>query len=217
MRHFAEDGTSTIGMFQHSSFLDFMVVMGGTNILFKWVSKKSLYFLPMVGQMGYMAGMIPIDRSNFASAKRSLDHAAYVAQHYKRGIAIAPEGTRSTTGQLQEFKKGAFHLALQCGVDATPLVFFGAFHLWPPSSLVPSPGVVTLRFLKPIKTADYLPDRYNDLLRDVRVAMLNSLAEPPRETAPHTTTAYSVLSGATVAGTYALTAAVGWLLWKAFH
>lgn len=216
-RRFAESGTSTIGLFQHSSFFDFIVVMGSCGLLFKWVSKKSLYKIPMFGQMGYMAGMIPIDRTNLESAKQSLDRAAHVAQHYGRSIAIAPEGTRSTNGQLAEFKKGAFHLALKCQVEATPLVLYGAYHLWPPNTLCPSPGVITLRFLPPIKTENYLPDRYNDMLYDVRTVMLNAMAEPPAEIVGKTSATYQLLSAGVVAGTYALAAGISWGIWKIFH
>lgn len=215
-KHYRE-GTSVIGLFQHSSFFDFIVVLGASDYLFKWVSKKSLYKIPMLGLMGYMAGMIPIDRTNLDSAKKSLDHAAYVAQHYQRGIAIAPEGTRSEHGQLAEFKKGAFHLALNCKVDAIPLVLFGAYHLWPPKTLCPSPGEVTLRFLPPLHTNDYLPDKYNQMLKDTRIAMLDSMAEPPTHIVGKTSTAYQIFSYFTVAATYALTAGVGFGIWKIFH
>lgn len=220
VREFYESGTSTIGLFEHSSFFDFIVVMGSSNLLFKWVSKKSLYKIPMLGLMGYMSGMIPIDRTNLQSAKASLDWAAHVAQYYGRAIAIAPEGTRSTNGQLAEFKKGAFHLALNCHVDATPLLLFGAYHLWPPNTICPSPGIVTLRFLEPLKTEQYQPDKYNEMLKDARVAMLKAMASPSaqitdnKSMTPPTSTAYGLLSGATVASTYALTAALGWAVFK---
>lgn len=219
VQRFYETGKSTIGLFEHSSFFDFIVVMGSCDILFKWVSKKSLYRIPFLGMMGYMAGMIPIDRSNLESAKKSLDYAAYVAQHYERSIAIAPEGTRSTNGQLAEFKKGAFHLALQCQVDATPLVLFGAYHLWPPNTICPSPGTVTLRFLKPIPTQNYLnlEGGYNHMLKDTRTAMLESMASPPPHIIQPTSTAFALLSGASVAATYALTAVLGYGIWKYFH
>jgi 1-acyl-sn-glycerol-3-phosphate acyltransferase len=217
-KHFAETGTSTIGMFEHSSFFDFIVVMGSCPIFFKWVSKKSLYKIPMLGLMAYMSGMIPIDRTNLTSAKKSLDHATYVAQYYGRAIAIAPEGTRSLNGQLAEFKKGAFHLALNCKVPTTPLVLFGAYHLWPPNTICPSPGTITLRLLPPISSSPYEQELdYNRMLKDVRTAMLNAMAAPPTSITQPTSIIYSILSGITVAATYTLTAAIGWGVWKIFH
>lgn len=213
----ADDGTSTIGLFEHSSFYDFITVMGSCRLLFKWVAKKSLYMIPMLGQMAWLSGMIPIDRGNIEAAKRSLERAAVIAQKYKRSIAISPEGTRSNNGQLIEFKKGAFHLALKCQVDATPMVLFGAYHLWPPGSILPSPGVVTLRFLKPIRTRDYLPDNYNQMLRDTRIAMLDAMANPPPQIAGPISTTYAIMSYITVAATYGafIGGVVG--IWKFFH
>lgn len=214
---FYQNGTSTIGLFQHSSFLDFIVVMGACGYQFKWVSKKSLYRIPMLGLMGYMAGMIPIDRTNLDSAKKSLDNAAYVAQHYGRGIAIAPEGTRSMHGQLAEFKKGAFHLALKCDVDATPLLLFGAFNLWSPSSLFPATGQLTLRLLPALSIKKYQPDRYNAMLKDTRLAMLEAMANPPAPLVTPISPLYNMASLVCTAVTYALTAGAGYGIWKLFH
>lgn len=210
-------GTSTIGLFQHSSFLDFVVIMGACDYGFKWVSKKSLYKIPFLGLMGYMAGMIPIDRTNLDSAKKSLDHAAHVSQYYGRGIAIAPEGTRSMSGQLAEFKKGAFHLALKCAADATPLVLFGGYHLWPPSAICPAPGQVTLRILPALPSTEYQPDKYNEMLKDTRKAMLTAMAQPPEQMVGKTSSAYQITSLICTAATYALTAGLGYGVWRIFH
>jgi 1-acyl-sn-glycerol-3-phosphate acyltransferase len=51
---------------------------------------------------------------------------------YKRSIAIAPEGTRTVHGQLGDFKKGAFHLALEAKAPITPIISYGAYHMWNP-------------------------------------------------------------------------------------
>lgn len=214
---FYNNATSTIGLFQHSSFLDFIVIMGACGYGFKWVSKKSLYKIPMLGLMGYMAGMIPIDRTNLDSAKKSLDNAAHVAQYYGRGVAIAPEGTRSTDGQLAEFKKGAFHLALKCDVDATPLILFGAFNLWSPSSILCAPGLLTLRILPPLQIKEYQPDRYNAMAKDTRIAMLQAMAQPPAQIVGSTGTLYQIASYICTTATYALTAGISYGVWKYFH
>ena len=85
-----------------------------------------------------------------------------------RSIAIAPEGTRTLSGQLGEFKKGAFHLALEAKVPITPIICFGGYHLWHPKSILPQrTGQVTLRFLPPIDTSKYSTDDYDALLEEV--------------------------------------------------
>lgn len=46
-------------------------------------------------------------------------------------IAIAPEGTRSRSGAVGDFKTGAFHMAQQAGVPVVPVVIRGSGALMP--------------------------------------------------------------------------------------
>ncbi|XP_049852266.1 uncharacterized protein LOC126330064 [Schistocerca gregaria] len=174
-----DEDLSTIALFEHSSFIDFIVVLARGGVPFKWIGKRGAFQIPLMGQMAWFAGMISIDRSNLASAKKSLHQAAHVIQHYKRSIAISPEGTRSKVGQLMEFKKGAFHLCLYCKLNPTPIIIFGAYHLWPSFHLFPSSGRVVLRFLKPVSLDKYLPNNYNDMLNDIYLVMANAMEDVP--------------------------------------
>ena len=92
-------------------------------------------------------------RSNLEKAKESLQ---YVQETLKEGecISIAPEGTRSKTGQLLEFKKGAFHMWEHLQVPIVPMVIFGAYELFPPGSQICVPGNVVVQFLKPIQPSE---------------------------------------------------------------
>lgn len=202
VKHFYEEGLPTIGLFEHSSFVDFVVVMAKCGISFKWIGKKSAFWIPILGQIAHFAGMIPIDRGNRESAKKSLDHAAYVVQHYKRSIAISPEGTRSVTGHLSKFKKGAFHLCLSCKCPATPILMFGTYHCWPPKQTVPVSGKVLLRFLPSIDVTPYLPNRYQDLLEDSRAIMMEGMKHCPDEVVKETTTFYKLKSYIVLGCTY---------------
>jgi hypothetical protein len=93
-------------------------------------------------------------------------------EKYKRSLAISPEGTRSKTGLLSEFKKGPFYLWQDCNrisgsgsghentkgnsiVSITPAIVLGAYELWPPEALVPASGRVVIRYCTPIVV---LPD-----------------------------------------------------------
>lgn len=57
-------------------------------------------------------------------------------------LAIAPEGTRSTTGQLLQFKKGPFHIWEEFQTPIVPIVTFGAFDLYPPGRQMTHAGKV---------------------------------------------------------------------------
>jgi 1-acyl-sn-glycerol-3-phosphate acyltransferase len=60
------------------------------------------------------------------------------------------EGTRTSDGKLQPFKRGAFHLAVRSGVSVVPLTINGSFSIVPKHSLRIQPGTVDLVLSPPI-------------------------------------------------------------------
>ena len=76
-----------------------------------YISKESNLKIPLVGTFIYNAGFLAIDRENGMRALRTLKHAAELMKGAQIDIGIYPEGTRSKTGELLEFKPGAFLLA----------------------------------------------------------------------------------------------------------
>lgn len=204
MKNFYDQGLPTIGLFEHSSFTDFIVVMAKGGVSFKWIGKKSVFFIPMLGQMAHFAGMIPIDRKNRDAAKKSLDHAAEVVQHYKRSIAISPEGTRSNSGHLAKFKKGAFHLCLSCKCPATPILMFGTYHCWPPQHKVPTGGHVVLRFLPQIDVMEFVPNKYQELLDHSRRIMMEGMKLSPQVDHQSTSFLFKLQSLSVFALTYSI-------------
>jgi 1-acyl-sn-glycerol-3-phosphate acyltransferase len=88
------------------------------------VAKQELFDVPVFGPAMRAAGMISIDRKNTESAIASLDAAKDMLDS---GIPmwIAPEGTRSPTGELLPFKKGGFVLSLRTGVPIMPVTIRG--------------------------------------------------------------------------------------------
>ncbi|HUE95519.1 MAG TPA: lysophospholipid acyltransferase family protein, partial [Longimicrobiaceae bacterium] len=61
-----------------------------------------------------------------------------------------PEGTRSATGELQRFKKGAFVLGIQTGTEIVPAAILGSGDVMRKGSLKIRPGTITIRFGEPI-------------------------------------------------------------------
>ncbi len=90
----------------------------------KWLSKASLFRIPLVGWMLTLAGDIPIHRGESGSAKGAM---AQCARWLERGqpVVIFPEGTRSEDGKMRPFKDGAFRLALTTGAQIVPIAVCG--------------------------------------------------------------------------------------------
>lgn len=94
-----------------------------------------------------------------------------------RSIAVSPEGTRTASGQIGEFKKGAFYLALEAQVPIVPIIMPGCYQLWPAKANFPtSTGTAVLRFLPPIDTTKYGPDQHDKLMNDTKRIMLRGMA-----------------------------------------
>ena len=125
-------------------------------------------------------GGLPINRKNRDQAVKML---AVTAANSKQGdsIVIAPEGTRSKTGQLQEFKKGPFYLWEDLKWPIVPIVTFGAYELYPPGRQMTIPGKVYIRFLKAIHPHEASSREEMSLL--VRRRMLEALRDGPIDAA----------------------------------
>ncbi len=90
----------------------------------KWLSKASLFRIPVVGWMMFLAGDVPVRRGDSASGKEAM---ADCARWLERGVPVMifPEGTRSADGELLPFKDGAFRLAIETGAELLPVAVLG--------------------------------------------------------------------------------------------
>lgn len=70
------------------------------------LGKKELFMVPFFAWISLAVGGVPVDRNNRDRAVNALKRSTDAAKNGKMCIMIAPEGTRSTSGQLMEFKKG---------------------------------------------------------------------------------------------------------------
>ena len=93
---------------------------------------------------------IAIKRENPKEARAGLDE-AIAAFRENASILIFPEGTRSETGELGEFKRGAFLLAKESGKKIVPVGISGTKDILPKGSLQFNKGDVFVRIGKPIE------------------------------------------------------------------
>jgi 1-acyl-sn-glycerol-3-phosphate acyltransferase len=155
-------------MSNHQSHYDVPVlyyVLGGR---IRMVAKKELFSVPLFGRAIREAGMIEVDRGN---RQRAIESLAIAKKKLEAGthIWIAPEGTRSTTGELMPFKKGGFVLALDIGAPILPITIQGTRDVLPSHGLLSRRGVeVHVTIHKPIETARFA--RSGSTASDVKAA-----------------------------------------------
>jgi 1-acyl-sn-glycerol-3-phosphate acyltransferase len=119
--------------FSHTSTLDAFIISSTLPVRHSFLAKKELFLIPFFSWLMVPFGGIPIDREKRENAIRSLKIASESAK-VGESIMIAPEGTRSTSGQLFPFKKGPFHMWDHLKCPVIPVVLFGAFELYPPGN-----------------------------------------------------------------------------------
>lgn len=137
----------------HLSFLD-MPLMATLPWKMKWVSKKEIFEIPVVGWLMRMAGHISIDRGS-TKAFESL-RSSY---HYLENgipVMIFPEGTRSRNGSIKPFKRGAFVLASEGNYHILPIAIHGTFNLMKPDTWrLNLKGNLILSILPPVNPVDF--------------------------------------------------------------
>jgi len=139
----------------------------------RFVSKRTIFWIPVLGQAMSVAGFIPIDRQDRTSAIRSLGRATETIRH-GASVILFPEGTRSRDGRLSRFKRGSFHLALEAGVPIVPVAISGTFDVVKPRSFIVRPGPVHVTFAPPVDVAGYAGD-LDGLMAKVRSEIASRL------------------------------------------
>ena len=144
-------GVSYVITPNHQSNADILVLMRALPTPYRWVVKKELTKIPLFGQGLSRTGAVSLDRSD---PKKSLEKLQSDSGKLKGGwsLLIYPEGTRSVDGNLQQFKKGAFVLAVSTGIPILPVTVNGAHRVLPKHSLVIRPGVISVTIGRPIAT-----------------------------------------------------------------
>jgi 1-acyl-sn-glycerol-3-phosphate acyltransferase len=170
------DARNTVVMLNHVSNLDAPVLFEALGLDFKAVAKKEIFKVPFLGHVLRFAGFIEVDRGDRNQARTALDRAA---QSLREGncFLIFPEGTRTRTGELGPFKRGAFVAAIEAGSRIVPAALQGVRELMPRGRLRINPGTVRLRLLDPVDAGNYSYDDRERLAAEVRGRIAEALAE----------------------------------------
>ena len=162
----------------HISDFDVLALAGYLPVPYAFVAKKELERIPFFGAAWKAAGHISIDRSDREKAVQSLHRAGEKMRREKSVVIIFPEGTRSRTGELQPFKKGAFVLAQEAGVAIVPVAVSGSDRIKRPGDPRIHPGPIYLKFLEPVRPSTFSGRSVDDLMGSVRCAMAEALGKP---------------------------------------
>ncbi len=132
--------------------------------------KKELKKIPGLGFGSQKVGHIFLDRSNSRVAMESLNEAKRKLVN-GTSVVIFPEGTRSKTGDMGPFKRGAFKLAQELKLPVLPVTILGTRHILPTGSINLLPGKVKMIIHKPIEYEHHKDYNINEFLYQVKVVI----------------------------------------------
>lgn len=171
--NFPQTGGALIAC-NHTGYYDFIFAGIAAELrghrLVRFMSKKEIFDVPVVGTMMRAMKHIPVDRSAgrgaFDEAVRRLDQGQLVG--------IFPEATISRSFELKEFKNGAVRIADSAGVPLIPMAIWGSQRVWTkdhPRNLGRSNTPIVIVVGTPVDPAGE-PDEATERLRDAMAELL---------------------------------------------
>lgn len=163
-------GASYVYLANHESMADILVLLVALPGRIRFLAKKSLFRIPVLGWSMAAAGFIPVDRESRRSAASSLETAARRLRGGK-SVVVFPEQTRTRTGDLQPFKKGGVLIALKTRLPIVPVAIAGTFPIIRKGSFLLDPGPVRVEVGEPIPTVSKAAHDRGALLAESREAV----------------------------------------------
>jgi 1-acyl-sn-glycerol-3-phosphate acyltransferase len=160
----------------HQSLLDIVVIFS-IFAHFKWVAKKELFSVPILGWTMKMNKYVAVDRGNKISHVKMMHECE---SHLRNGssIMIFPEGTRSENGEIQNFKDGAFIMAQNTGTSILPVLIDGTAEAIPKNELFfKKLTFIRVKILDPVDISAFGEISVKGLNVKVREIMVKGLAE----------------------------------------
>lgn len=170
-------GTSYVFVANHQGAYDIFAIYGYLGHNFKWMMKKALERIPLVGYSCRRAGHIYVDNRTPAAIRQTM---ADAERQLAGGMSVVvfPEGSRTLDGKVHTFRRGAYTLAVEFGLPVVPLTIDGAYKVMPRTALLPRPGHITLTIHRPIE-APSDGHEMKSLIETSRQAILSAL--PPQD------------------------------------
>ncbi len=135
----------------HRSHFDLLMLGPLLPVYLVAIYKKSLDYVPFIGQALVLSRSVGLKRNDRTDAKRRLGLVGHRIA-LGRSVLIFPEGTRSKGPTLDRFKKGAAVVALEQGAPVLPITILGTDAIYTPGKLMVNSGEVRIIIHPPVET-----------------------------------------------------------------
>jgi 1-acyl-sn-glycerol-3-phosphate acyltransferase len=137
----------------HLSNLDGLLLISALPFNPRALIKSETRKIPLIGLVLKLADFVFVDRKNPLRRQEALNEAVEKIKKKRYSFLVFPEGTRSKSGQMQNFKKGGFLMALKAGVPVLPVKISGSYQLLPPGQIGIKAGTVEIEIFAPLAMA----------------------------------------------------------------
>lgn len=152
----------------HLSNLDgpllFSALPFNPRVLIKIETRK----IPLIGLVLKLADFVFVDRKNPLRRQEALTEAVEMIKKKHYSFLVFPEGTRSKSGQVQNFKKGGFKMALKAGVPILPVKISGSHQLMPPGQISIKAGTVEIELFTPLSLAGIQESKLTEWIQNLQ-------------------------------------------------
>jgi 1-acyl-sn-glycerol-3-phosphate acyltransferase len=164
----------SVYMSNHQSFVDVAVILATLPVSIRFVAKRELARVPVFGWGMALGGHLLVERGNRSKVMESVERGAELI---RRGpsLCIFPEGSRSLSMDMGNFKNGGFQIAMLAGVPIVPVSIVGSGRLNPKTTLSIDSGVVEVFYGRPIPTTGTEIQHRVELKKQVREAILSGM------------------------------------------
>jgi 1-acyl-sn-glycerol-3-phosphate acyltransferase len=137
----------------HQGNMDIPLLYSTAPQTMAFVAKKEMEKIPLLGYWMKERGCVFIDRENARSSLKAINEAI---QNLKLGhsMAVFPEGTRSKSSQVGDFKAGSLRIAIKSGVKVIPVSIKDSYKLIEKKGKN-TPAKVSVHYSEPIDSKNY--------------------------------------------------------------
>lgn len=145
------------------------------------IARMLLLFTGPFGLGAWLSGLVYINKSSRDSGKQKMNEAMQKLKSEKTKLWVFPEGYRNHSGQIAEFKKGAFHMAVQAQVPILPIVLSSYKFFMRKNERFFGRGEIIIETLPEISTKGLKTEDIDKLMEHTRDLMIKKYEELNKE------------------------------------
>lgn len=151
----------------HLGIADIAAVIKAFPKTIQFVGKKEISTIPIFSDWMRVSGCVFMDRENVRESIAQVNEGIKVLKS-GMSMCVYPEGTRSVTGKIGEFKKGSFRFAIKSGAKILPTVLIGTRSVYEDNNNKIKKGKIKVIFLDPIDIKTLSDEEINNIHNIVR-------------------------------------------------